>query len=387
MKLPTWPYYDEEQIQAVANVLASGRVNRWTGDESNLFEKEFASFAGATYSVSVANGTLALAASYSALGIGKGDEVITTPRTFLATATTAVMLGATPIFADVDINSGCITAESIEPLITPKTKAISVVHLGGWPADMTDICDMASCYGLKIIEDCSQAHGARLNGCSVGSFGHIATWSFCQEKIISTGGEGGMVTCNDKDLFEYIWSLKDHGKSLDACHSHSSPGFRWLHHKFGSNYRLTEMQSAIGRLQLKRMPEWSVVRSRNAHILYTSLTDHPLVRVPLPPPNMSHAWYKFYAYVNTDALAYGWTRERIFSDIVELGYPIFSGSCSEIYLEKCFQDFDLAPKVRLPNARLMGETSMMFVVHPTIPADLMYDYARAVVHVLNRALR
>ena len=378
MNISSWPQFDPDQIQAASSVLGSGLVNSWTGPETKLFESEFASWCGCDYAVAVANGSLALSSAYLSIGIHPGDEIITTPRTFIATASSAVLLGAKPVFADVDRDSGAITAVTIEPLITSSTKAICVVHLAGWPADMKAICDLARSYDLAVVEDCSQAHGARIHGQSVGSFGDVSTWSFCQDKILSTAGEGGMVTTSSSRIWDSIWAYKDHGKSFQAVHCRDHPpGFRWVHERFGSNFRLTEIQSALGRIQLKRLPEWSNVRKRNALIFAEALRDIEVVRVPLPPDGIDHAWYKFYAFVEPDHLAPGWSRDL----------PAFSGSCSEIYLERCFLDAGLSPNVRLPVARLLGETSLMFLVHPTITPQQMEFYADSVRSVILQACR
>jgi len=386
--LAFWPQFDADQIDAATRVLASGKVNTWTGGETKAFEQEFAAWCGSDQAIAMANGSLALSAAYLAIGLGPGDEMITTPRTFLATASSAVLLGAKPVFADVDPDSGAITAATIAPLITPRTKAIAVVHLGGWPADMPAICDLARAHGIAVIEDCAQAHGACINGQSVGSFGDVAAWSFCQDKILTTAGEGGMVTTSRPELWDAMWAFKDHGKTREAVFGREHPpGFRWLHERFGSNFRLTELQSAVGRLQLQRLSEWTDARTRNALKLASALADLPAVRVPLPPEGIEHAWYKFYALVQPEAMADGWSRDRILSVITALGYPALSGSCSEIYLEKCFQDAGLAPAERLPVARQLGDTSLMFLVHPTITPEQMAAYAEAVRSVVQRACR
>ena len=388
MPLASWPQFDPEQIAAASRVLASGKVNTWTGQETTTFEQEFAAWCGSSHAIAMANGSLALSAAYLAFGLGAGDELITTPRTFIATASNAVLLGARPVFADVDADSGAITAKSIAPLITARTKAIAVVHLGGWPADMPAICNLARSHGLAVIEDCAQAHGARINGQSVGSFGDAAAWSFCQDKIMSTAGEGGMVSTSRPELWDAMWAFKDHGKTHDAVFGREHPpGFRWLHERFGSNFRLTELQSAIGRIQLQRLPDWTAARTRNALLLAEGLGDLPAVRVPLPAEGLVHAWYKFYAFVQPEALAAGWSRDRILSEIASAGYPALSGSCSEIYLEKCFQEAGLAPAEGLPVARELGETSLMFLVHPTITPEQMAGYAEVVRAVVKRACR
>lgn len=384
-----WPKFTDAQISKAISVLQSGKVNYWTGTETKLFEQEFSSWCRARHSLAVSNGSLALTASYLACGLSPGDEFITTPRTFIATSSAGVLLQATPIFADVDRNSGSITAETIAPLITPKTRLISVVHLGGWPADMPSICDLARSHSIPVVEDCAQAHGAAIDGQPVGSFGDVAAWSFCQDKIMSTAGEGGMVTTSNPSYMDLIWSLRDHGKTLRSLNSSSGSqvGFRWLHDRFGSNFRLTEIQSAIGRLQLHLLPEWTSLRTRNALILSDALKEISSIYVPLPPANLTHAWYKFYAFVQHHALADGWSRDRIIHEISSLGFPAYSGSCSEIYREKCFRDRHISPLHRLPVASSLGESSLMFLVHPTIPASQMHLYAESIRDVLRKSTR
>jgi len=392
--LAPWPQFDEEQIAAAAAVLRSGKVNYWTGSEGRTFEAEFASWCGSSHAIALANGSLALSAALLAVGVGRGDEVITTPRTFVATASAPVLLGATPVFADVDPDSQAITAATIEPLITPRTKAIVVVHLGGWPADMPAICALAQTHGLAVIEDCAQAHGAQLlldgQWRSVGSFGAVGAWSFCQDKIMTTGGEGGMVTTSDPGLWQQMWSLKDHGKDPELAMAPSDPrrkDFRWLHTGFGSNFRLTEPQAAIGRIQLQRLADWQRQRAGNADILLAAIGEHPAVRVPRPPAELRHAWYKFYAFVNKPALASGWSRLRILEELSDLGVPAYSGSCGEVYLEQSFQSAGLAPQQPLPVAHELGTTSLMLLVHPTITPEQMAQMAERVKAVLDRAAR
>ena len=383
MELASWPFYTEEEIEEVKNVLNSGQVNYWTGNQTDFFEKEFAKEIGLDYAVAFANGTLALSAAYLALGIKKGDEIITTPRTFIATASTISLIGAKPVFADIDINSGNITAKNIKPLINKSTKAISVVHLGGWPAEMESICNLAKQYGLLILEDCSQAHGASYKGKKIGSYGDISTWSFCQDKIISTGGEGGMVTTNNFGFYKKVWSLKDHGKSLELIRrdNKQNNSFKWLHENLGSNCRLTEMQSAIGRIQLRNLSKTNNLRTRNANILKNKLKDIQLIRIPEPPNNVKHAWYKFYVYLEKNKLKNNWNREKIINHLNNRGAKTFAGSCSEIYLEKCFKN--IAPKKRLKVAKYLGETSLMFLVHHTICEEEMNKYALLIKKVLK----
>lgn len=384
-RLPSWPYHSDKELAAVVDVLRSGKTNYWTGNKCKEFEKDFADYVGSTHAISVANGSLALSLAYLALALGSGDEVITTPRTFLATSSSIALLKATPVFADVSLDSGNIDPQDIERRITKKTKAIVVVHLAGWPAEMAKIQELAKAHDLFLIEDCAQAHGARIDGQSVGSFGDISCWSFCQDKIMTTGGEGGMVCTSSKEMWSKMWSFKDHGKSyLSVTAPKVDNSFRWLHDSFGSNFRLTEMQSALGIEQLKMLDTWRLSRERNAMMLYDQIKDINALRIPIPPPGITHAWYKFYAYIAPSSLKSDWTRDRIVNEILSEGYPAFSGSCSEIYLEKCFNDLE---HIRLPNARQLGESSLMFLVHPTITDEDMNSYASTVRSVLIRAIR
>lgn len=367
-----WPAYSREEADAVHSVLLSNRVNYWTGEQCRRFEEEFAAWAGTTHAVCLANGTVALDLALKALEIGTGDEVIVTPRTFLASASSIVNAGAKPIFADVDRDCQNITAETARRVMTPRTKAILCVHLAGWPCEMDGIMSLADEFGLKVIEDCAQAHGARYKERPVGSIGHIGAWSFCQDKIMTTGGEGGMVTTNDRALWSKMWSFKDHGKSWEAIYERThAPGFRWLHEHFGTNWRMTEMQAAIGRIQLRRMDDWHAERSRNAHAIWDAIRTLPGLRVPAVPAYIDHAAYKCYAFVEPEQLSAGWSRDRILREINALGVPCYTGSCSEVYLEKAFDGTGYRPEQPLPVARELGETSLMFLVHPGIgPAEI-----------------
>lgn len=387
--LSPWPTFSPEEIEAVGRVLQSGRVNYWTGQEARSFETEFAAATGTGHAVAVANGTLALDLALVALGIGPGDEVIVTPRTFIASISCVVNAGATPVFADVDPDSGNICAETIGRVVTPRTRAVIPVHLAGWPCDMGPIMALADAHGFEVIEDCAQAAGARWQGRSVGSIGRIGAWSFCQDKIITTGGEGGMVTTDDQELWSRMWSHKDHGKSWEAVYERSHvPGFRWLHESFGTNWRMLEVQAAIGRIQLRRLPEWSARRRIIAERIAETLQDfRSAVRVPLPPPGFDHAYYRLYAYVRPEGLKQGWTRDRIIAEILARGVPIYHGSCSEAYLEKAFDKTPWRPAAPLAVARELGETSLMFLTHPNMTDEEVDRVRTTVAEVLAAASR
>jgi hypothetical protein len=380
-----WPFFAEDEIEAAVQVLRSGKVNYWTGQEGRQFEDEFAFFVGSKHAIALANGSVALECALKALGVGPGDEVVTTSRTFIASASCAVMLGARPVLADIDRDSQNITAESIGRVLTPRTKAIVAVHLAGWPCEMDEIVALAKERGLKVIEDCAQAHGATYKGRPVGSIGDIGAFSFCQDKIVTTAGEGGMITLDSDEMYEKAWAYKDHGKSYDAVYRREHPpGFRWLHESFGTNWRLTEVQSAIGRLQLRKLPRWVETRREHAAMLSACFAELPGLRVTAPPEHIGHSYYKYYAFVRPEALRPGWTRDRIIEAINAEGIPCFSGSCSEIYLEKAFPP-EWRPQERLAAARELGETSLMFLVHPTLTEEHIRATCAAVEKVMSIA--
>ncbi len=364
--LSPWPRFSDEQVEAAVAVLRSGAVNYWTGGQARLFEQEYAAYLGTNYAIAVANGTVALELALRSLRIGTGDEVITSSWTFIASASCIVAVGATPILADVDPASQTITAETIRRKLTSRTKAIIPVHLAGWPCDMDPILELARENGLAVIEDCAQAHGARYKGRPVGSMGDINAFSFCQDKIITTAGEGGLVATNNSSLWEKAWAYKDHGKRIDAVYTaEHPPGFQWLHDEFGTNWRMTEVQAAIGRVALRRLDEWVIQRRQNAALWNEGLRDLKSVRLTIPPDDIYHSYYKYYAFLVSDALRPGWSRDRIMQEINRAGVPCSVGSCSEIYRERAFQTLKPAPDL-LPIARSLGQTSFMFLVHPTL---------------------
>jgi dTDP-4-amino-4,6-dideoxygalactose transaminase len=411
-----WPSFTAEEADAVTRVVLSNKVNYWTGTECREFEKEFAAWCGVPHSVALSNGTLALDVALKALNIYPGDEVVVTPRTFIASVSCVVNAGAIPVFADVDIDTGNINAQTIAAVLTPRTKAVICVHLAGWPCDMDPIMTLAAQHGFKVIEDCAQAHGARYKGRSVGSIGHVGAWSFCQDKIMTTGGEGGIVTTCDEALWRAMWAYKDHGKSYEAVYERLHPaGFRWLHESFGTNWRMLEMQAAIGRIQLHRMADWTLRRQANAAALAAALKPFAIEKGPIRMPQFKchkaakecvseiktscdpsyqqracisgclHGQYKFYAYVRPQNLAPGWTREKIIEAINAEGVPCYPGICSEVYLEKAFDDTGWRPTQRLTVARELGETSLMWLVHPTLTEAEILKTCKVLQQVMSHA--
>lgn len=383
-----WPSFSEDEAEIARNILLSNRVNYWTGEEGRLFEREFAGWCGTGCAVAVANGTVALDLAWRALDVGPGDEVVVTPRSFMASASSIVNAGARPVFADIDRDSQNITAETAGRVLTPRTRAILTVHLAGWPCEMDALRALADAHGVGLVEDCAQSHGARYYGRPVGGLGDIAAWSFCQDKIMTTAGEGGMVTTNDADLHRAVWSIKDHGKSYDAVyHREHPPGFRWLHERFGTNGRLTEIQSAIGRYQIGKVEGWREARAANAHAILEACRQSHALRAPDIPAHIEHGWYRAYAFVRPEAMRPDWSRDRMIAEINQRGVPCGVGSCPEIYLEKAFDGTGLRPAERLPVARELGETSIAFLVHPTLTQADIARTCTAIRDVADQALR
>jgi len=382
-----WPIYAEDEIAEVSEVLRSGRVNALHhGERCRAFEAVYAARCERPHAIAVANGTLALELALRALGLGPGDEVIVPARSFVASASCVVTIGATPIFADVDPDSQTVNASTIAAALTPRTRAVIVVHLAGWPAPMDEIMTLAEALGLAVVEDCAQAHGATRDGHSVGAFGDAAAFSFCTDKIISTGGEGGLLVLRDEAAWKRAWAFKDHGKTPPEDPPPPNNGrFRWLHHSVGSNYRMTEMQAGIGLRQLEKLERWIADRNRNAAILDRHLAALPAMRVPQAPPSVRHAYYKYYAFVRPDRLREGWSRDRIVGTLIACGIPAGTGSCPEIYREAAFVGSPSAPLAPLAVSKMLGETSLMLPCDQTLCIADVERMAQTVVSVMSKA--
>ena len=394
--LPRWPVFEADELAAVDAVLRSGNVNYWTSRECHDFEAAWSSAHGGRRSISMANGSLTLDVAMRALEIGPGDEVIVSPRSYVASAMCVVLAGAKPIFADVDPISGCINHETAEAVRSPRTRAVIPVHVGGWPCDMPKLLDWAQGHGIRVIEDCAQAHGGHIDGRPLGTFGAIASWSFCQDKIVTTGGEGGMLSTDEGELYERCWSLSQHGKErLDATRTikdGDAGRFRWLVTREGTNLRMTSMQAAIGIRQLGKLPEWSEARRRNAGIMQDALRTIANIEVPPTPPG--HAHYRCTAFTSGEDAAP--LRDELIASLRESGLAASTGSCGEVYREKLFQSRGFSPahagrgavddQGRLRVARQLADTSLAFLVHHTIDRSTMQDYAGLVRDCIVRTI-
>ncbi len=397
MEFAPWPFFAEDEIEAAVTVLRSGNVNQWTGNEVQAFENEFAGYIGAEYGIALANGSLALDLALTCLNIKRGDEVIVTPRTFIASASCITLKNAVPVFIDVDRNSQNITLQNIARAVTPKTKAVIAVHLAGWPCEMTEIQKFCKEENIFLIEDCAQSHGAMINGKKTGSFGDFSVFSFCQDKIMTTGGEGGMLLTSSRKLWEKAWSYKDHGKDFNTVFKQNHPpGFRWFVKRFGTNFRLTEMQAAMGRVMLNKLDKWVEIRRQFATILTDEFKNTPGLRVTIPEENVYHSYYKYYVFINLNELKKGWDRNKIITALNEMGIQCETGICPEVYNEAAFKKVpfkiisgsnDGKQGKRLPAAKQLGETSLMLKVHPTLDEKAIRYVAKSVRSVMENSVK
>lgn len=382
-----YPYYPDKLLNKIIKTFKSGKVNYWTGKEGKFFEKEFSRYLGNKYSVAVSNGSVALEIALKALNLKKNAHVIVTPRSFIISASCVINLGFKPIFADVNSN-GNLSIEGIKKSYTKQVKAIILVHLNGLSCDMDPIINFAKKHKIKIIEDCSQAHGAVYKNKPVGSYGDISTWSFCQDKIMSTGGEGGMISTNNKSIWEKCWSIKDHGKNYLITHTKKNKlGFKWLHHNFGSNYRMTEVQSLIGRYQLKDLNYQVKKRNLIANQVISSLKifweKYHLISQPnfecsscikkIKKKNCNnciHAFYRLNLFINVNREK----KLKILNNIQKKKVNCNEGPCPLIFKEKIFKKLKIKPKNKLTNAIVLGDRSIVYHINPNIsPNKLKYD--------------
>lgn len=384
---PSWPSYSKEEVALVADVLAGGLVNYWTGTHGRQFEAEYANYLGVCGTVALMNGTVALEASLRALGIGEGDEVIVPCRTFIASASCVVAVGARPVLADVDPVTQCVTAACVAVKVSDRTRAVIAVHLAGMVCDLDPIVSLCHERGIALIEDCAQAHGARYKDRPVGSIGDVGAFSFCQDKIITTGGEGGLVATDDAALLDRIVRYKDHGKDPElvaAARMRGAGGFAYLHSSFGTNWRMTEMQAALGRHQLRRLDE-SVARRRYlAERLSRSIADVDGISVVPAPPWAVWAYYRLSLRIDQSRLIHGWSRDRIVSALIAENVWAGPGACPDIGHEHAFDAVPGARDAR-PGAESIAGESLVLQVHPALADGDIDSTAEAIARVMRHA--
>ena len=397
--LPDWPQIPEEGIEAVAEVLRSGKINYWTGEQTRLFEAEFAALHEAAEALAVANGTLALELAVRSFGIGPGDEVIVPSRTFIATAGAVVAAGATPVIADIDPQTNALTPLSVAARLTPRTRAVIAVHVGGYPAPVAELRELTDQMDLVIIEDCAQAEGARYSGHAIGTAAHASCFSFCTDKILPLG-EGGVI-CYTEGLrqsaaYLQAWAYRDHGHVFGRAQNtrvqERSSQFKYLSDHFGTNARMPEVQGALARVMLRHVSAWHIQRTRNAEVLCGELADFAPAFSPVVLPasrraqGSEHAYYRLYFRLDPTALAPGWDRDRVIDAIAAEGAPVQFGSCALIGREQALLTLGAPRDEDLPGALCANEQSLAFFVHPTLTEADMADIAGAARKVLQKAL-
>jgi dTDP-4-amino-4,6-dideoxygalactose transaminase len=381
-----WPYVSKQEHKIVSDVLKSNKLNYWTGLQCKSFEKEFSSFFGKKYGVSVCNASVALDISLRSLNLPQGSEIIVTPRSYVSSASCVLNNNLKPIFADIDINSQNLSPKSIEKKINKKTKAIILVHLSGYPCEMDKIVKIAKKNKILIIEDCSQSHGAKYRNKFTGSFGDIAIWSFCNDKIMNTLGEGGMICVNNEKIYKKIWSLKDCGKNLDKIMNKASNkfDFKWVHDSQGTNLRMTEVQAAVGRYQLRQLNNSIKIRQRNASIIYRALKNSKIAIIPKIPTYISHSFYRCYVLLDKKKINNKWSKTKMIKYLNSSGIECNSGSCPEIYREGVFKKFNGRIKAR-NNARSINQSTISFKVHPTISLKNMKIKSKKINEIFSKA--
>jgi dTDP-4-amino-4,6-dideoxygalactose transaminase len=370
-----WPEYSEKEIEGVSEILKTGRVNQWTGDYVREFEKKFSKYFDVNYSIAINNGTSALELCLKVLNLNDNDEVIVTPRSFVASVSCILINRLKPVFADVDLNSQNITLQNIKNVITDKTRAVICVHLNGFPCEIEEIYSYCKENNIYVIEDCAQSHGAKYNGKYLGSFGDINAWSFCQDKIMSTGGEGGMITTNNKDLFEKAWSFKDHGKDINLYYNRPITNqFSFVHNSVGSNYRMTEIQAYIGLIQLDYLETWIQHRRELSSIYNNKFKNLNNIRLQYENENTLCSYYKYYFFVKDISI-----RQYIIDEISRNNIKVYYGSCGELYKEKCINQ-----NIICHNSKILHETSIVLLVDPSYSKIDIMNNANIIYNILQK---
>ena len=360
-----WPNFSKDLVSKVGKILSSGKINYTNGQYGKKFEKEFSKFVGNKYSIAICNGTAALEVAIKSLKLPKNSEIIVTARSFFASAACIVNTGHIPIFADIDLLTQNISLHDIKKKISKKTKAIICVHLAGIPCNMHDIKKLGNKNKIKIIEDCAQAHGASLDNKQVGSFGDVSTWSFCNDKIISTLGEGGMISTNNKKIYDFCKTYINHGSVLQ--NKKNSEKFIYNKDYFGTNLRITEIQSIAGLEQLKNLKKVQIKREKMSKSYFHIISKYQnYIYSYFPSRNIKCAWYRFYFFLKTDVKDYQKIRFKIIKNLKRNNLKCFTGSCPEIYLEKSFKKLKNFKVTRLINSKILGQTSIALDINHTL---------------------
>ena len=382
IKFSEWPKYSKFEIAEASKVIKSGKVNYWTGSKCTEFEELYKKKFKLNYAISVANGSVALDAAVSVLNLTSKDEVIVTSRSYVSTASCLQSTKAKVIFADVDLNSQNISIQDLSKKISIRTKAIICTHLAGWPANILEIKKIINNKKIKIIEDCSQAHGARIQKKYVGSFGDIAVWSFCNDKIISTLGEGGMIACKDRILWKKLWAYKDCGKNYDKIFQKKKNNlFKWVHDYKGTNLRMTEVQAAVGIIQLKKLENMINKRKFNCDYIWKNIKKNNFIFVPKIDKDIFHSGYRCYLTTKNNKI-----RNNLIKYLNQFGIDANQGSCPEIYKERRFYNKQ-QKSIFLKNANKLGKISISLPSHHLISKKQLLHITSTINDFINNKIK
>lgn len=349
---PVWPLWDGDDLEAVSSVIRSG--NWWCGSPAERagknvweFQEELARFQEARHCIAVSNGTVALETVLLALNVGMGDEVIVSDYTFVASASAVIAANAVPIFCDINPKTLVMDVDKVEPLITPRTRAIIAVHLGGNPVEMDKLRRLASEYNLHIIEDCAHAHGSRFKGKRLGNWGVAGTFSFQASKVLNSG-EGGAIICNDARLADRIYSISDCGRLKGD--------YFYAHFHYGTNYRMPELLAALLRSQLKKFPHQHRLRNENARYLYRRLNGIAGISVMDPTEGAEELGYYIYPFLFDPAQFRGINKHEFEKRLNEAGIP--TDDCyPPLHTLECFRKIRLRKGIDYSVANWGGSRS------------------------------
>ncbi len=360
------PFIGDEEIEAVVDVLRSGMLSH--GKIVEDFEREFASFIGVKHAIAVANGTVALDTALKIVGVRAGDEVITTPFTFIATANSILYQNAKPVFADINLKTYNLDPDDVLEKITDKTKAIIVVHLYGQPADMQALSEIARDYKLILIEDCAQAHGAEFRKKKVGGLGDVGVFSFYPTKNMTTG-EGGMLVTDNDEYARRARIIRDHGQTS-----------KYVHEEIGYNYRMTNMAAAIGRVQLKRLEELNLKRMRNAEFLTKNLNNIKSLTTPYIDPRVKHVFNQYVVRLEDNSPV---SRDQFSRKLNEKGVETAVHYPTPIHHQPLYKRLGY-PQDICPNSIEASRKVLSLPVHPQLTIEDLEYIVQSVKEILSQ---
>ena len=374
-----WPKFTDKEINLVKKILKSGKINQWTGNYNKLFSNAFKKSVRQKYAIPICNGSLALDLAVRSLNLKPFSQILVTSRSFVATAKCITNNHHHPIFLDESSEYSGICLKDLKKKFNKKVKAIICAHIGGYPNKIDEIKSFAKEKNIFLIEDCSQSHGGNYKNKPLGSFSDISVWSFCQDKIISTGGEGGMITTNNKKIYEYCNQFKDHGKNFNKMNNKKYKySFKYLHDFNGTNLRLTEIQCAMGLIQLSNLKKNLITRRKFVKELLLVLQNYKYIKI-MPYSKINDcSWYRLYFTINFKKIKK--TREEVLALLNSNRITSNSGTCCELYKEKIFKNFKTTEK---KYCNYLAKNSIALVIHPFLNKKEIIFFKKKIIKVLE----